>query len=97
MLYLFSPVAFIVFAFFTLYLLLSYPLLSAFFVLLLIPQVRFYVYQLFENNILLFLSIIAVLFGKKFSIWAKPDDRVWLNEAEFGFLRFNLGVQHDCS
>jgi poly-beta-1,6-N-acetyl-D-glucosamine synthase len=85
MLYLFSPVAFIIFAFFTLYLLLSYPLLSAFFVLLLIPQVRFYVYQLLENNILLFLSIIAVLFGKKFSVWAKPDDRVWLNEANLAF------------
>ncbi|MGD6934615.1 MAG: glycosyltransferase [Candidatus Bathyarchaeia archaeon] len=85
MLYLFSPIAFIVFAFFTTFLLLSYPLLFALFVLLLIPQIRFYTYQIVENNFLLFISILAVLFGKKFSIWSKPDDRIWLNEANLAF------------
>jgi hypothetical protein len=46
--------------------------------LLMISQVRFYVYQIIENNILLFISLLAVLLGQKFSVWAKPDDRVWL-------------------
>jgi len=85
MLYLFSPLAFVVFVFFTLFILLSYPLLFAFFVFLLIPQVRFYTYQIVENNFLLFISNLAVLFGKKFSVWAKPDDRIWLNEANLSF------------
>lgn len=85
LLYLFSPIAFLVFLGLTIYLLILYPLLLAFSVLLLIPQVRFYTYQLVENNFLLFISIFAVLFGKKFSVWAKPDDRVWLTEANLSF------------
>jgi cellulose synthase/poly-beta-1,6-N-acetylglucosamine synthase-like glycosyltransferase len=85
MLYLVSPIAFLVFLGLTCYLLALYPLLLVLFGLLLIPQVRFYTYQLVENNLLLFISIFAVLFGKKFSIWAKPDDRIWLNEANLSF------------
>ncbi|XHH09319.1 MAG: glycosyltransferase [Candidatus Bathyarchaeia archaeon] len=85
LLYLFSPIAFLVFLGLTGYLLALYPLLFAFCGLLLIPQVRFYTYQLVENNLLLFISIVAVLFGKKFSVWSKPDDRVWLNEANLAF------------
>ncbi len=85
MLYLFSPVAFLVFLGLTGYLIALYPLLLVTFGLLLIPQVRFYTYQLVENNLLLFVSIFAVLFGKKFSVWAKPEDRMWLNEANLSF------------
>lgn len=85
LLYLFSPIAFLVFLGLTGYLLALYPLLLVLFGLLLIPQIRFYAYQIVENNILLTISIFAVLFGKKFSVWAKPDDRVWLNEANLSF------------
>ncbi|MCL1977741.1 MAG: glycosyltransferase [Candidatus Bathyarchaeota archaeon] len=81
MLYLFSPIAFLVFLGLTGYMLTLYPLLLLLFCLLLIPQIRFYTYQIIENNLLLFVSIFAVLFGKKFSVWTKPDDRVWLNES----------------
>ena len=77
LLYLVSPIAFAVFLVLTAYLVLSYPLLLFFSLLLFAPQVRFYVYQIVENNILLFISILAVLFGQKFSVWAQPEDRVW--------------------
>jgi cellulose synthase/poly-beta-1,6-N-acetylglucosamine synthase-like glycosyltransferase len=80
LLYLVSPVAFIIFLFLSIYLLLSYPVLLLFFAFVLIPQVRFYFYEILENNILLFLSLLAVLFGKKFSVWAKPEDRLWLTK-----------------
>jgi hypothetical protein len=77
LLYLVSPIAFAVFLVLTAYLVLSYPMLLFFSLLLFAPQVRFYVYQIVENNILLFVSILAVLFGQKFSVWAQPEDRVW--------------------
>lgn len=80
LLYLFSPFAFIVFLALTGYLILLYPLLSLFLLLLLVPPVRFYCYQILENNLLLFVSILAVLVGQKFSVWAQPEDRMWLTE-----------------
>lgn len=78
LLYLVSPTAFIVFLALTGYLVFLYPLLSLLFLLLLVPQIRFYCYQLLENNILLFISILAVVSGQKFSVWAQPEDRMWL-------------------
>jgi len=89
LLYLFSPVAFVVFLFLTGYLLFSYPLLLASFALLIVPNVRFYFYEIFESNILLFVSLFAVLFGKRFSVWTQPEDRVWLtaeNLASYGLI-----------
>ena len=80
LLYLLSPIAFVAFLALTGYLVLSYPLLLIFSLFLFVPQVRFYFYQIFENNILLFVSILAVLFGQKFSVWAQPEDRVWLTK-----------------
>jgi poly-beta-1,6-N-acetyl-D-glucosamine synthase len=77
-LYMFSPIAFVIFVVLTAYLVISYPLLLLFFLLLFVPQVRFYFYQIFENNILLFASIFGVVFGQKFSVWSQPEDRVWL-------------------
>ncbi len=85
LLYLVSPVAFMVFLFLTSYLLISYPVLLVLFALLVVPQVRFYFYEIFENNILLFLSLLAALFGKKFSVWAKPEDRLWLTKENLSF------------
>jgi len=78
LLYLVSPIAFIIFSIFTVFLVLSYPFLLILSLLLFLPKVRFYVYQIVENNILLFVSLFAVLFGQKFSVWTQPEDRVWL-------------------
>lgn len=78
LLYLLSPIAFVIFLVLSTYLVISYPMLLLFFLLLFIPPAKFYFYQIFENNILLFVSIFAVLFGQKFSVWAQPEDRAWL-------------------
>lgn len=78
LLYLVSPVAFIVFLTLSALLVVAYPFLLIFGLLLLVPQVRFYCYQIFENNVLLFVSLLAVLFGQRFSVWTQPQDRVWL-------------------
>lgn len=78
--YLFSPIAFIVFLFLTCYLIVQYPLLLAALALIAIPKVRFYSYQILENNILLFLSILAVTSGKRFSVWGQPNDRIWFTK-----------------
>ncbi len=78
LLYLVSPIAFVIFSALTVYLVISYPLLLVFCLLMLAPPARFYVYQILENNMLLFVSIFAVLFGQKFSLWSKPEDRDWL-------------------
>jgi biofilm PGA synthesis N-glycosyltransferase PgaC len=80
LLYLISPVAFVITLFLTGYLVLTYPLLLLLFGLLAIPQVRFYSYQIIENNFLLFISMLAVLLGKKFTVWAQPEDRMWLTK-----------------
>jgi poly-beta-1,6-N-acetyl-D-glucosamine synthase len=80
LLYLVSPIAFVFFLALTGYLLFSYPVLAVLFLLLLVPQVRFYSYQILENNLLLFVSILAVGFGQKFSVWAQPEDRMWLTK-----------------
>lgn len=76
LMYLASPIAFIAFLVTTVFLVFSFPLLLLLALLLFVPQVRFYAYQIVENNILLFISILGVLVGKKFSVWAQPDDRL---------------------
>ena len=78
LLYLASPIAFVIFLALTAFLVVSFPLLLIFSLLLIVPQIRFYVYQIVENNILLFGSLLAVLLGQKFSVWAQPEDRIWL-------------------
>ncbi len=80
LLYLISPIAFVIFYFLSTFLIILYPILLFSLLLLLVPKVRFYVYQIVENNILLFFSMLAVAFGQKFSVWAQPDDRIWLSQ-----------------
>lgn len=86
LLYLISPVAFVVFVFLTAFFILSLPLLLIFFTLLIIPKVRFYFYEIFESNILIFISILTVLLGKKFSMWKQPGDRRWLTKEKLTLL-----------
>jgi cellulose synthase/poly-beta-1,6-N-acetylglucosamine synthase-like glycosyltransferase len=88
LLYLFSPVAFVVFMFLTALLLFSFPLLLLFFAFLVIPRVRFYFYEIFESNILLLAAIFGVVGGERFSIWSQPEDRIWLTEEKLS--QFNL-------
>lgn len=78
LLYLFSPIAFIIFIILTALLVFNFPYLLLAFVLLLIPAVRFYFYEIFENNLLLMVGLFGVAMGKRFSVWSQPEDRTCL-------------------
>lgn len=80
MLYLFSPIAFLAFVLLMSVLLMNFPYLLLASLFLIIPSVRFYVYEFLESNFLLSGSILAVLFGKRLSIWNQPDDRAWITK-----------------
>ncbi len=88
LLYLVSPCAFIFFIIAAAFLLLSYPVFFLLFGLLLVPAVRFYSYEILESNILLITSIIGVAFGKRFTVWSKPEDRDMLKREALS--RLNL-------
>jgi cellulose synthase/poly-beta-1,6-N-acetylglucosamine synthase-like glycosyltransferase len=75
LLYLFSPIALIVFILLTVFLVFSFPFLLLFFGLLIIPEIRFYFYEIFESNMLLIAAIFGIMLGKEFSIWSQPEDR----------------------
>jgi poly-beta-1,6-N-acetyl-D-glucosamine synthase len=79
-LYLFSPLAFLILVGLSVFLVSIFPWLLIFLFLLAFPQIRFYSYQLFENNILLLTATFEIIVGKSFTIWNKPDDRIWLTE-----------------
>ena len=79
-LYLVSPSAFIAFIALSILLVFSFPYVLLLLLLLLIPQFRFYAYQIIENNFLLFVGALGVVAGKTFAIWSKPEDRMFLTE-----------------
>jgi hypothetical protein len=80
LLYLFSPIAFAIFSILTAFILVMYPFLLVLTLILFVPRIRLYFYLILENNLLLFISTIAVLLGEKFSVWVQPEDRGWLTE-----------------
>jgi cellulose synthase/poly-beta-1,6-N-acetylglucosamine synthase-like glycosyltransferase len=88
LLYLFSPLAFVVFTILTGFLAFSFPYFLLFLLFLLIPKFRFYFYEILENNLLLVAGILGVVAGKSFSVWSKPEDREWLTEETLS--RLNL-------
>lgn len=87
LLYLFSPIALVVFIFLTAFLVFSFPLLLLFFGLLILPDIRFYFYEIFESDILL-AAIFGIMLGKEFSIWSQPEGRMWLKKETLS--QFNL-------
>ena len=88
LLYLFSPLAFVAFMIMTVFVAASFPYIMLFLLLLLIPKVRFYSYEILESNLLLVAGILGAVTGKSFSVWNQPEDRVFLNENALN--RFNL-------
>jgi cellulose synthase/poly-beta-1,6-N-acetylglucosamine synthase-like glycosyltransferase len=80
LLYLFSPIAFVIFIILTVILFLNNPFLLAIFALLIVPKIRFYFIEIFESNMILLAAIFGVVVGKGFSIWSKPEDRMWLTK-----------------
>jgi len=87
-LYLFSPITFVVFMILTFFLVFNFPFLLVIFAFLIVPKIRFYFCEIFESNILLLAAIFGVVVGRGFSIWSKPEDRMWLTKETLG--QFNL-------
>jgi len=79
-LYLFSPLFFVAFAILTLGLVATFPFLLLTSLFLMIPCLRFYFYEILESNLLLTASILAILFGKKFSMWNPPQNRIYFTK-----------------
>lgn len=78
--YIFSPVIFIAFIATTILLLLSFPYFALIFLIFLIPKVRSYLFEVIQNYLVLFFSMFALTFNKKFVVWNKPKDRALLTE-----------------
>lgn len=79
-LYLFSPLFFVAFTILTLGLVATFPFLLLTSLFLMIPCLRFYFYEILESNLLLTASILAILFGKKFSMWNPPQNRIYFTK-----------------
>lgn len=88
LLYLFSPIAFLVFTILTVFLVFNFPFFLGIFAFLIVPKIRFYFGEIFESNMLLLTAIFGVVVGKGFSIWSQPEDRMWLTKETLS--QFNL-------
>ncbi|MHA1833164.1 MAG: glycosyltransferase, partial [Candidatus Baldrarchaeia archaeon] len=78
--YLFGPIIFIGLLAVTAFLLSCFPYFALIFLVFFIPKVRFYLLEIIQNYLLLFISILAAVFGKKFIVWRKPKNRILLQE-----------------
>jgi len=78
--YVVGPVMFGALVVATVFLLLSFPYFALIFLILLVPKVRSYLFEVVQNYVVILLSIFSVFFGKKFSMWNQPKDRMLLRE-----------------
>jgi cellulose synthase/poly-beta-1,6-N-acetylglucosamine synthase-like glycosyltransferase len=80
LLYAVSPVIFVLLVGTTIILLLNFPYFAFLFLVFLIPMVRVYFFEVVQNYLLIFMSMLTAVFKKKFVVWDKPEDRVFLQE-----------------
>lgn len=78
--YLFSPVMFILLLITAIPFLLIFPYFAAVFVVFLIPKLRTYLFETIQSYFVLFLTIFSIAFGKKIVAWDKPEDRSLVTE-----------------
>lgn len=78
--YLFSPVMFILLLITTIPLLLIFPYFLAIFLVFLIPKVNTYLFEAIQSYFVLFLTIFSIALGKKTVTWDKPEDRDLVTE-----------------
>ena len=78
LMYFINPIMFILLVMSSLYLLFEFPYLSLSFLIFLVPPVNFYLFELAQNHLILFISMLSVLLNKKFVVWEKPKDRAML-------------------
>lgn len=80
LIYVLSPIMFILLLINTIPLLLNFPYFLVILAVLLVPKIRFYLFEAIQSYFLLFLTIFSIALGKKFSVWKKPKNRSWLTE-----------------
>jgi len=80
LLYVISPLMFVPLIAMTVALLLSYPYLILSFLVLFVPVLGLFVLEVIQNYFLLLVSMLMVIFNKKFVVWSKPPDRVLITE-----------------
>ncbi len=78
--YLISPFTFVAFVVTTILLVLAFPVVLAVLVALLIPRMRFYLFESIQGFLVLLFSILSIISGKKMIVWATPEDRTLLSE-----------------
>jgi cellulose synthase/poly-beta-1,6-N-acetylglucosamine synthase-like glycosyltransferase len=79
LLYFISPIAFVLLVGSTIILLLNFPYFAFLFLFFLIPPVRVYFFEIVQSYLLIFMSILTIV-KRRFVIWDKPEDRVFLQE-----------------
>jgi len=80
LIYLVNPIMFIALAATTIVLLFKFPYFSLIFVIFLLPNVGFYLFESIQSYLILFVSMLAVLMRKRFVVWKKPKDRSLIHE-----------------
>jgi cellulose synthase/poly-beta-1,6-N-acetylglucosamine synthase-like glycosyltransferase len=80
LLYLISPLMFILLMATTIFLLLNFPYFAILFLVFLIPKVRIYLFEVVQNYLLLLLAMFSAAIGKNFVAWRKPQDRMIIQE-----------------
>lgn len=73
--YLLGPPAFILLLATTIGLVLSFPYFALAFLIFLIPKVRFNLFEVVQNYLLLFIGIFSLVLNVQFVVWDKPRDR----------------------
>ncbi len=77
---LFSPVMFVLLIMTTVLLALSFPYFVAVFLVVLVPKARFYLFEVTQGFLVLFLSLFSVALGRKMTIWNTTEDRRLVSE-----------------
>jgi len=78
--YFLSPTIFILLSATTVLMILNFPYFALAFLILLIPRVRSYVLEAVLGLFILFLTVFAIAFKRRFIIWPKPEGRVLITE-----------------
>jgi len=76
-----SPLMFFLCLIISAYLLIKFPILNVVFLLLLVPNLRYYVIEALLNYSILLYSILMHISDNKFITWKKSPDRYLLNES----------------
>jgi hypothetical protein len=70
-----NPTIFLMFVFASVLVVLQFPLLALLpLILLMIPETRVYLIELFQNNFVALLALVEIAGGKRSVIWTKAED-----------------------